>query len=129
VESPRLWELPIGTSGQEILERFGGMRQGHTLKAWLPGGGSTGFLLPEHLDLPMDFDTIGQYGSRLGTGLIAVVSERQSKAVSIVTRSVTLAGPPMMGIRKSSATSMRTRPVDTMPTPAGFTKAQALRAG
>ncbi|EAZ99727.1 NADH-quinone oxidoreductase subunit NuoF [Marinobacter sp. ELB17] len=78
VERPGLWELPIGTSGREILERAGGMRQGHTLKAWLPGGGSTGFLLPEHLDLPMDFGTIGQYGSRLGTGLIAVVSERQS---------------------------------------------------
>lgn len=78
VERPGLWELPIGTSAREILDRAGGMRNGHTLKAWLPGGGSTGFLLPEHLDIPMDFDTIGQYGSRLGTGLIAVVSERQS---------------------------------------------------
>ncbi|MBQ0831562.1 NADH-quinone oxidoreductase subunit NuoF [Marinobacter sp.] len=78
VQRPGLWELPIGTSGREILDRAGGMRDGHTLKAWLPGGGSTGFLLSEHLDIPMDFDTIGQYGSRLGTGLIAVVSERQS---------------------------------------------------
>lgn len=78
VEQPGLWELPIGTSGQEILERAGGMREGHTLKAWLPGGGSTSFLLPEHLELPMDFDTIGKHGSRMGTGLIAVVSERQS---------------------------------------------------
>lgn len=78
VNRPGLWELPIGTSGREILERAGGMRQGHELKAWLPGGGSTGFLLPEHLDLPMDFDTIGKHGSRLGTGLIAAVSERQS---------------------------------------------------
>lgn len=83
VEQPGLWELPIGTSGREILERAGGMLPGHSLKAWLPGGGSTGFLLPEHLDLPMDFDTIGQYGSRLGTGLIAVLSERQS-IVSLV---------------------------------------------
>ncbi|GAA5176713.1 NADH-quinone oxidoreductase subunit NuoF [Modicisalibacter zincidurans] len=78
VERPGLWELPIGTSGREILERAGGMREGHTLKAWLPGGGSTGFLLPEHLDLALDFDTIGQHGSRLGTGLLTVVSERQS---------------------------------------------------
>lgn len=78
VNRPGLWELPIGTPGREILDRAGGMRDGHTLKAWLPGGGSTGFLLPEHLDLPLDFDTIGQYGSRLGTGLLAVVSERQS---------------------------------------------------
>lgn len=78
VERPGLWELPIGTSGREIIERAGGMRRGHTLKAWLPGGGSTGFLLPEHLELPMDFDTIGNHGSRMGTGLIAVVSQRQS---------------------------------------------------
>lgn len=78
VERPGLWELPIGTSGREIIERAGGMRHGHTLKAWLPGGGSTGFLLPEHLELPMDFDTIGDHGSRMGTGLIAVVSQRQS---------------------------------------------------
>ncbi|MGO1502149.1 MAG: NADH-quinone oxidoreductase subunit NuoF [Marinobacter sp.] len=78
VERPGLWELPIGTSGREILERAGGMREGHTLKSWLPGGGSTGFLLPEHLDLPMDFDTIGKHGSRMGTGLITVLSERQS---------------------------------------------------
>ena len=78
VERPGLWELPMGTSSQEILVRAGGMREGHTLKAWLPGGASTGFLLPEHLELPMDFDTIGKHGSRLGTGLIAVVSQRQS---------------------------------------------------
>lgn len=78
VERPGLWELPIGTRGGEILDLAGGMREGHTLKTWLPGGGSTGFLLPEHLELAMDFDTIGQYGSRLGTGLMAVVSQRQS---------------------------------------------------
>lgn len=78
VERPGLWELPIGTSGWDILECAGGMREGHTLKTWLPGGGSTGFLLPEHLELAMDFDTIGQYGSRLGTGLIAVVSQQQN---------------------------------------------------
>ncbi|HSH48572.1 MAG TPA: NADH-quinone oxidoreductase subunit NuoF [Halomonas sp.] len=78
VERPGLWELPIGIRGRELLELAGGMREGHTLKTWLPGGGSTGFLLPEHLELPMDFDTIGKHGSRLGTGLIAVVSQRQS---------------------------------------------------
>nr|WP_156804928.1 NADH-ubiquinone oxidoreductase-F iron-sulfur binding region domain-containing protein [Halomonas jeotgali] len=78
VACPGLWELPIGTTGWDILERAGGMREGHTLKTWLPGGGSTGFLLPEHLELPLDFDTVGQYGSRLGTGLLTVVSQRQS---------------------------------------------------
>lgn len=78
VKFPGLWELPIGTTGREILEDYaGGMQDGLTLKAWLPGGASTDFLLPEHLDLPMDFDTIMKAGSRMGTGLIMVVDETQ----------------------------------------------------
>ena len=78
VNRPGLWELPIGTTGREILDLAGGLRDGRQLKAWLPGGASTGFLLPEHLDLPLDFDTVGKEGSRLGTGLITVVTEEQS---------------------------------------------------
>lgn len=78
VESPGLWELPMGTTGAEILNRAGGMRNGRKLKAWLPGGASTGFLLPEHLDLPLDFNTVGKEGSRLGTGLMTMVSQEQS---------------------------------------------------
>ncbi|WP_110669409.1 NADH-quinone oxidoreductase subunit NuoF [Salinicola halophilus] len=78
VKHPGLWELPMGTTGREILERAGGMRDGLTLKSWLPGGGSTGFLLPEHLDLALDFDTIGNTGSRMGTGLLTVVADTQS---------------------------------------------------
>lgn len=78
VNRPGLWELPIGTTGRELLELAGGLREGRKLKAWLPGGASTGFLLPEHLDLPLDFDTVGKEGSRLGTGLITVVTEDQS---------------------------------------------------
>ncbi len=73
------WELPIGTSAREILEvHAGGMKHGRKLKAWLPGGASTDFLTPEHLDLAMDFDTIAKAGSRMGTGLITVVNEDQS---------------------------------------------------
>lgn len=78
VERTGLWELPIGTPASELLERAGGMRDGRALKTWLPGGGSTGFLLPEHLDSALDFDTIGELGSRLGTGLLTVVNEDQS---------------------------------------------------
>ncbi|WP_166252933.1 NADH-quinone oxidoreductase subunit NuoF [Marinobacter salicampi] len=78
VQRPGLWELPMGTTGQEILELAGGVRNGRKLKAWLPGGASTGFLIPEHLELPLDFDTVGKEGSRLGTGLLTVVTEDQS---------------------------------------------------
>ncbi|HLV77641.1 MAG TPA: NADH-quinone oxidoreductase subunit NuoF [Marinobacter sp.] len=79
-----IWELPIGTSARELLEEHaGGMAEGLSLKAWLPGGASTDFLLPEHLDLAMDFDTITQAGSRMGTGLITVIDQRQNM-VSVV---------------------------------------------
>jgi NADH-quinone oxidoreductase subunit F len=78
------WELPIGTTARELLEvHAGGMRGGKKLKAWLPGGASTDFLLPEHLDLAMDFDTIAKAGSRMGTGLIAVVAEDQSMVSAV----------------------------------------------
>lgn len=73
-----LWELPIGTTAREILEvHAGGMKPGLNLKAWLPGGASTDFLLPEHLDLAMDFDTIGKAGSRMGTGLLMLIDDKQ----------------------------------------------------
>ena len=83
-KKPGLWELPIGTTAREILEvHAGGMLDGLKLKAWLPGGASTDFLLPEHLDLAMDFDTIAKAGSRMGTGLLTVVDDRQNM-VSVV---------------------------------------------
>jgi NADH-quinone oxidoreductase subunit F len=84
VRRPGLWELPIGTSAREILEEHaGGMQPGLELKAWLPGGASTDFLLPEHLDLAMDYDTIAKARSRFGTGLIMVV-DRSQPIVAVV---------------------------------------------
>jgi NADH-quinone oxidoreductase subunit F len=79
-----VWELPIGTTGREILyEHAGGMADGYELMCWLPGGASTDFLMPEHLDLAMDYDTIMKNGSRMGTGLIMVVDDKQN-IVSVV---------------------------------------------
>ena len=84
VERPGVWELPFGISARELLEEHaGGMKAGLGLKCWLPGGASTDFLLPEHLDLPMDFDTIARAGSRMGTGLLTVVDDRRS-IISVV---------------------------------------------
>lgn len=79
-----VWELPIGTTAREILEvHAGGMADGYKLKCWLPGGASTDFLLPEHLDLAMDYDTIMKAGSRMGTGLLTVVDDKQN-IISVV---------------------------------------------
>lgn len=74
-----LWELPIGTTGRELLYTYGGgMADGYELMCWLPGGASTDFLMPEHLDLAMDYDTIMKAGSRMGTALIMVVDDKQN---------------------------------------------------
>lgn len=74
VKNPGLWELPFGTTAREILEDYaGGMQDGLTLKAWQPGGAGTDFLTEQHLDLPMEFASIGKAGSRLGTALAMAV--------------------------------------------------------
>ncbi len=77
VKNPGCWELPMGTPIREIFEdHAGGMQDGYELKGFLPGGGSTDFLLPEHLDLPMDYDAIMKAGSRMGTGTLIVLDDR-----------------------------------------------------
>ncbi|WP_323847059.1 NADH-quinone oxidoreductase subunit NuoF [Microbulbifer magnicolonia] len=77
VKNPGTWELPMGTPVREIIEQHaGGLQDGLKLKGFLPGGGSTDFLGPEHLDLPMDYDVIGKAGSRMGTGTIIVLDDR-----------------------------------------------------
>ncbi|BBL74628.1 NADH-quinone oxidoreductase subunit NuoF [Methylomagnum ishizawai] len=77
VNRPGLWELPMGTPIREILEEHaGGMKPGYRLRGFLPGGASTDFLLPEHLDLAMDYETIQKAGSRMGTGTMIVLDDR-----------------------------------------------------
>lgn len=77
VKQPGLWELPMGTPIREILEQHaGGMQDGYRLRGLLPGGASTDFLLPEHLDVAMDFDAVAKAGSRMGTGTMIVLDDR-----------------------------------------------------
>lgn len=77
VKNPGCWELPMGTPIREILEdHAGGMQDGYELKGFLPGGASTDFLLPEHLDLAMDYDTIMKAGSRMGTGTMIILDDK-----------------------------------------------------
>jgi len=77
VKNPGCWELPLGTPIRELLEeRAGGMQAGLSLRGFLPGGGSTDFLLPEHLDLNLDYDEIGKAGSRLATGTMIVLDDK-----------------------------------------------------
>ncbi len=84
VKNPGLWELPFGTTAREILEDYaGGMRDGLKFKARQPGGAGTDFLTEAHLDLPMEFESIGKAGSRLGTAL-AMAVDHEINMVSLV---------------------------------------------
>ena len=77
VKHPGLWELPMGTPIREIIEdHAGGMQDGYKLRGFLPGGASTDFLLPEHLDVLMEYDTVAKAGSRMGTGTIIVLDDK-----------------------------------------------------
>ncbi len=77
VNNPGCWELALGTPIRELLEdKAGGMCAGYKLRGFLPGGGSTDFLLPEHLDLTLDYDVIGKAGSRLATGTMIVLDDQ-----------------------------------------------------
>ncbi|AKC60051.1 NADH-quinone oxidoreductase subunit NuoF [Blochmannia endosymbiont of Polyrhachis (Hedomyrma) turneri] len=84
VNNPGIWEFPFGITAREILEDYaGGMIDRATLKAWQPGGASTAFLTIKHIDVPMDFDSIANFGSRLGTAMSIAVSNNISM-VSLV---------------------------------------------
>ncbi len=77
VKRPGLWELPMGTTARELLEEHaGGMCDGYHFRALLPGGASTDFLLEQHLDTPMDFDSVQKVGSRMGTGTMIILDDR-----------------------------------------------------
>jgi NADH-quinone oxidoreductase subunit F len=84
VKNPGAWELPLGTTAREIIEdKAGGMLDDYQLRGFLPGGASTDFLLPEHLDIAMDYDAVALAGSRLGTGTF-IILDNKTNVVAMV---------------------------------------------
>ncbi len=70
------FELPVGISLREIVEVYGkGVRGGKRFKACLPGGASTPYLTPAHMDVALDFSSLEQVGSRFGTAGVTVFDE------------------------------------------------------
>jgi NADH-quinone oxidoreductase subunit F len=78
VVRPGQYEAPMGTTMRELLEMAGGIRPGHELKFWTPGGSSTPYFTAEHLDVPLDFDSVAAAGSMLGTTALMVFDETDS---------------------------------------------------
>ncbi|MEQ8256317.1 MAG: NAD(P)H-dependent oxidoreductase subunit E [Roseovarius confluentis] len=78
VKNPGVHLLPAGSTILDIVEAAGGMLDGHTLKAYQPGGPSSG-LLPAHMDdVPLDFDTLQPHGSFIGSAAVVVLSDKDS---------------------------------------------------
>ncbi|WP_169164405.1 NADH-quinone oxidoreductase subunit NuoF [Cellulomonas taurus] len=84
VVRPGQYEAPFGITMRELLEMAGGVREGHELKFWTPGGSSTPIFTAEHLDVPLTYDDVAAAGSMLGTRALQVFDETVSvvKAVS-----------------------------------------------
>ena len=77
VKRPGIWELPMGVTIRELLEEHaGGMHDGYQFRGVIPGGASTDFLVKDHLDVKMDFDSVMKAGSRMGTGTMIVLDDR-----------------------------------------------------
>lgn len=76
VASPGVKLAPAGISARELIDEFcGGMAPGHVLRGFLPGGASGGFLPVALADVPLDFGTLEQHGSFIGSAAVVVFSE------------------------------------------------------
>jgi NADH-quinone oxidoreductase subunit F len=75
VKNPGQYEAPMGSTLRELLELAGGMSRGKSLKFWTPGGASCPLLTTEHLDLPLDFDSVVKAGSMNGTSAVQIFDE------------------------------------------------------
>jgi NADH-quinone oxidoreductase subunit F len=75
VTRPGQYEAPLGITLRELLDMSGGVRAGHTIKFWTPGGSSTPIFTAEHLDVPLDYEGVGAAGSMLGTKALQIFDE------------------------------------------------------
>ena len=85
VAHPGQYEAPFGITMRELIELSGGIRPGHELKFWVPGGSSTPIFGPDELDVPLDYESVAEAGSMLGTRALQVFDETVS-VVRVVTR-------------------------------------------
>src|SRR6266436_6518047 len=85
VKDPGVKLAPAGISARELIDEYcGGMADGHTFKAYLPGGASGGILPASMADLPLDFGTLEPYGCFVGSHAVVILSDHDDmKAVAL----------------------------------------------
>jgi formate dehydrogenase beta subunit len=83
VKTPGVHLAPAGITVRELIDEYaGGMQDGHRFYAYLPGGASGGILPATMADLPLDFDTLNQYGCFIGSAAIVILSDRDRAATA-----------------------------------------------
>src|SRR5437667_187440 len=85
VKNPGVKLAPAGVTTRELIEEFcGGMADGHSFKAYLPGGASGGILPASMADIPLDFGTLEKYGCFVGSHAVVILSDKDDmKAVAL----------------------------------------------
>ncbi|MDP3820343.1 MAG: NADH-quinone oxidoreductase subunit NuoF [Burkholderiales bacterium] len=85
VQRPGNFEVPLGTPFSKLLELAGGVREGRTLKAVIPGGSSSPVLTAEvMMNTTMDYDAIAKAGSMLGSGAVIVMDDTRCMVKSLL---------------------------------------------
>lgn len=75
VANAGVYLLPAGSTIMDVIAAAGGMAQGHTFKAYQPGGPSSGLLPASMHDIPLDFDTLQPHGTFIGSAAVVVLSD------------------------------------------------------
>ncbi|MBT8474052.1 MAG: NAD(P)H-dependent oxidoreductase subunit E [Alphaproteobacteria bacterium] len=78
VAKPGIYLLPAGSTITDIIDAAGGMAEGHVFKAYQPGGPSSGLLPATINDVPLDFDTLQDHGTFIGSAAVVVLSDQDS---------------------------------------------------
>lgn len=85
VKNPGVKLAPAGITMRELIDEYcGGMEDGHTFKAYLPGGPSGGILPASMADIPLDFGTLEKLGCFVGSHAVVILSDKDDiKAVAL----------------------------------------------
>ena len=85
VKKPGVHLAPAGITVRELIdERCGGMQDGHQFYAYFPGGASGGILPASMGDIPLDFDTLNEYGCFIGSAAVIILSDKDSARAAAV---------------------------------------------
>ncbi|MGH3758054.1 NAD(P)H-dependent oxidoreductase subunit E [Actinophytocola sp.] len=75
VANPGVYCVPMGTTVRSLIDTAGGVLDGRPVGAVQPGGASSNFIGPDRLDLALDFGTLAEAGTMLGSGALVVLAE------------------------------------------------------